>query len=307
MKIQVYSFKIFQNRYFPFNFKTPGFEILDFNNDKKFDADCFLQVNVKKEKTKNVIEYDFIKESQKPVLVCESNIFRKNSYPPENPDKSFYRLGWNHFLRQGIFNNKNCPPDRWNMIRKTQQLEIKDWRKQNGHILLCLQKIGDSTLNSLYSKFNNYEAWLDYTIKLIRKHTDRPILIRPHPKGIKKIQIDQFLNKNISISTNWESAKEFEGGEGLLEDFKNSYAVISYNSNVLVESICEGIPSIPLSEESVIWDISHKIEDIENLNLNIDRTQWFYNSAYMLWSMDEINNGAAWDHLKPVYFKEEQQ
>ena len=146
MTLRVYSFKIFQNNYFPLNFQFEGFDIIDYFDERKYEADCFFQVNVKKDKTKNVVEYDFIKESKKPFLVCESNIFRKNSYLTKNNDYNFYRLGWNHFLRQGNFNNKNSPPDRWNKIKKIQNIEIKDWRKKNNNILLCLQKAGDSTL-----------------------------------------------------------------------------------------------------------------------------------------------------------------
>jgi len=306
MTLQVYSFKIFQNHYFPLNFQINGFDILDFSDERKYQADCFLQVNIKKEKTKNIAEYDFIKQSKKPYLVCESNIFRKNSYLTTDTKNNFYRLGWTHFLRQGNFNNKNSPPDRWNKIRKIQNIEVKDWREKNGYILLCLQKLGDSTLNSLYSEFQSYDKWIEHTVNLIKQYTDRPIVIRPHPKGIKKINLEKFVDRHVSISKNWKSESEFEGGAGLQKDLENCYAVIGYNSNVLVESVCEGIPTFPLSVESVVWDISHRIENIENPNLNIDRTQWFYDAGYMLWSMDEINNGAAWEHLKPVYFRETQ-
>lgn len=304
MIIKVYSFKIFQNYYFPLNFKTDGFELLSFDDPKKDEADCFFQVNVKKEKTNDVAEYDFIKESKKPILVCESNIYRKNSKLPSDTKNSFYRLGWNHFLRQGNFNNKNSPADRWNKIKKIQNIEVKDWRTKGDYVLLCLQKTGDSTLNSLYLKFQTYENWISYALNLIKKHTDRPILIRPHPKGIKKINLEKFVDKQISISSNWISVSEFEGGAGLEKDLKNSYAVVGYNSNVLVESVCEGIPTFPLSNESIVWDIGNKIENLENPNLNIEREQWFYDSGYMLWTMDEINHGVAWEHLKSVYFKD---
>ena len=89
----------------------------------------------------------------------------------------------------------------------------------------------------------------------------------------------------------------------MLEDFKNAHCVVSYNSNVLVESVCEGIPIIALSNESVAWEVSNKLHNIETLDLNINRSQWLYNTAYMVWTEDEILNGDAWNHLKGVYFK----
>ena len=301
MTVTVIAFKGLINRYFQVNFQIPEFKLIDFEDRHLYDADCFFQVNVKKRKTQNFSEYDYIKNSGKPILVCESNIFRKNSFSVHYPDK-YYRLGWGHFLRHGNFNNKNSPPDRWEHIKKLQNIKIKDWRKKDGHILLCLQKAGDSTLNSLYEKYNKYEDWIHETINLIRQYSDRPILIRPHFKGLKKINVEQFLSNNITLSSTWKDQSIYEGGEGLQKELDNAYAVVGYNSNSLVESTCEGIPTFPLSDESVIWDISNRIENLESPNLEINRTQWLYDAGYMIWNMNELNDGTAWNHLKEVYF-----
>lgn len=304
--IKVVAFKGFINRFFPVDFKIPNFYVIDYENRYDVEADCFYQINVKKFKTSSQKEYDYIKESGKPYLVMESSPFRKNIFPVGDSKNHYYRLGWNHFLRSGQFNNKNSPPDRWNHIKKLQNIQIKDWRiNQDGNLLLCCQKTGDSTLNSLYENYNNYSEWIDDTIQLIQKFSDRHIVIRPHLLGSKKINWTDFTKKykNVSLSTTWQNRDKMEGGEGLQYDFDRAYAVISYNSNSLVESICEGIPSFPLSKESIIWDIGNRIENLENPDLNIDRSQWLYDAGYMIWNAEEINNGIAWNHLKGVYFK----
>lgn len=301
--VSVIGFKSNLNKHFTEEILPKEWNVIDFDDDKKFSADCFFQLNVKKQKTKSAKEYDFILESSKPYIVIESTLFRKNSFPIDVPEKFFYRLGWTHFLRSGNFNNKNSPPDRWNYIKKIQNIEIKDWQNKNKeHILLCLQKASDSTLNSLYDKFDYYEEWISDTISTIRKFSDRPIVIRPHVKGSTKINFNKFLSKNIFLSTTWNKRTIYEGGEGLEHDFKNAHAVVAYNSNVLVESTCEGIPSFPLSDESVVWDISNRIENLETPNLNIDRSQWLYDAGYMVWTVPEIKSGKAWEHLKGVYF-----
>jgi hypothetical protein len=304
MTTQVVAFKGFINRFFQVDFKIPGFSLIDFEDRHNVKADCYFQINVKKAKTKNSPEYDFIKSSNKPYLVCESNLFRKNCFSVHFPDKCYYRLGWNHFLRQGNFNNKNSPPDRWNYIKKLQNITIRDWRNnRDGYILIACQKSGDSTLNSLYEKYNSYEDWLKDTINLIKRHTDRKILIRPHLLGSKKINWQSLVDNRISLSTTWKDRTVYEGGAGLEFDMQSAYAVVGYNSNTLVESTCEGIPTFPLSDESIIWDISNRIENLENPNLDIDRTQWLYDAGYMIWNMHELNDGTAWNHLKGVYFE----
>lgn len=304
MITKVVVFKGLIDRFFPVDLKIPGFKLIDFNDDYKYEADCFLQVNVKKSKTHNLKHYDFIKESGKPYLVLESNPFRKNSFPVSDA-RCYFRVGWFHFLRQGNFNNKNSPPDRWNKIKTLQNLTVNKWRKQDGNILLCLQKPGDSTLNSLYEKWGNYESWIDYAINTIRNYSDRPIIIRPHIKSPQKVKFGKFISEKnkIILSNNWKNGTIYEGGLGLKHDFDSSYAVIAYNSNVLVESTLEGIPSFPMSDESIVWDISNRIENLETPDLNIDRTSWLYDAGYMIWTAEEINNGIAWNHLKGVFFK----
>lgn len=300
--INVIGFKNNLNKHFTEGMLPSSWKVIDFDSIEKSNADCFFQLNVKKKKSKSAVEYDFISKSKKPYLVFESTIFRKNSFPIEEPERFFYRVGWQHFLRNGIFNNKNSPPDRWNHIQKIQNIEIKDWRKENKYILLCLQKPGDSTLNSLYEKYLTYEDWIRETILKIKQFTDRPIILRPHLKGSTKLNYQQFLSSNVILSETWNNRTVYEGGKGLEEDFKKTYAVVSYNSNVLVESTCEGIPSFPLSEESVVWDVSNRIENLETPNLDINRSQWLYDSAYMVWTIPEIKSGKTWDHLKGVYF-----
>jgi len=117
--------------------------------------------------------------------------------------------------------------------------------------------------------------------------------------------LEMLQNKaglNVRLSTTWRDRTVYEGGKGLQQDFDNAYAVVAYNSNSLVESTLAGIPSFPLSDESVVWDISNRIENLENPNLDIDRTQWLYNAGYMIWTAKEMNEGVAWDHLKGVYY-----
>jgi len=302
---RVIGFKGFINRYFPVDFKIPNWHLIDYDDPLKESADAFFQINVKKSKTKAAPEYDYITQANKPTLVCESTPFRKNILPVGDLENHYYRLGWGHFLRQGNFNNKNSPPDRWNRIKKLQKLEVKDWRLRGEHILLLLQKGGDSTLNKMYADYGTYYNWIDETITNIRKYTDRPIVIRPHVHKAK-VPFKQFVSKEnkVSISEVFHQRNKMEGGESLEHDLKNAWAVVGYNSNALVESTFEGIPSFPLSDESIVWDISNqnKLENIENPNINIDRTQWCHDAGYMIWNSNELNNGVAWEHLKGVYF-----
>lgn len=293
-----------KNNIFNLEFNLKNWYIIDQDNPIKNKADCFFQTNIQKPLTASDYAFNFIKKQNKPLLVCESNIFRKNCYPIAS-DKCFFRLGWNHFLRSVNFNNNNSPCDRWNKIRKIQKLEVKDWKKHGEHVLLILQKPGDSSLNKLYEQYSTYENWILDTIQKIRTFTDRKIIIRPHLQHTK-LNFKKFesLKNNVFISTTFKDRSLLEGGKSLEHDFEKCHAVVGYTSNCLVESTLAGIPTFALSDESVVWDISNQcnLENIETPDINIDRTQWLYNAGYMIWTREEIANGVAWEHLKGIYF-----
>ena len=51
------------------------------------------------------------------------------------------------------------------------------------------------------------------------------------------------------------------------------------------------------------YPISHKkLSDIENINYDIDITEWQNQIAYTMWNKQDVLSGETWEHLKPVYF-----
>jgi hypothetical protein len=123
-----------------------------------------------------------------------------------------------------------------------------------------------------------------------------------------KIGCDNIIknNFNVSISENFsvDEANQVFGGEGLFKDLKKAHAVITYNSNSIVEAICDGVPVFALDQGSVAYDIAHKdLSLIENLDRSIDISNWCSRVAYTMWNNKEIERGETWAHLKPVFFK----
>ena len=303
-------FDYFYKMYFDScDFNIDGWQVLpNIINLEDQLPDVFFQINLQKHTNTNSLKlgdrlYRFIKSTNKPVLVCESTPFRKNlTNLVETNNQIYYRLGWHHYLRSGNFNNKNSPGDRWEKIQQNQHIEIKSWKhNKDGYILLCLQKPLDSSLNRLYQQYSKYEHWVADAIENIRSYTDRHIVIRMHKKR-KGLDLSFVKNyKNVSISKN-NPEKIYEGGNSLQKDFEDAAVVVSYNSNVLIESVCEGIPSIALDPNSQAWPVCNLLSNIESPNLCINRTQWLYNLSYTTWLKEEILDGTAWKHLKPIYF-----
>lgn len=268
------------------------------------DTNGYLQTNLLKPKffqSDKHKAYQFILDSNKPFLVSESPSFRE--YP------QYIRLGWYSYKwSDGIFGNENSPPDRWNDFQKDTGIRIKDWNSPGDHILIMGQKEGDSSLNKLYEKYNSFYDWVEKIIIDVRKYSDRKIIVRPHPRnlghGIKLAKKLSEKFQNIKVSEDVKS-NGISGGDNLNQDLLNAHCVITYNSLSAVEAVTRGIPTYAFDDGSMIWPIAHKdISTIEDLNYNIDITQWCYDIAYTQWTIEENRKGISWEHLKPLVFKE---
>jgi hypothetical protein len=272
------------------------------NTDIVNNADAYLQTNLLKPKyaTKDRSgAYEYVLDSGKPFLVNESANFRKYY-------QNYCRLGWYSYKwTEGIFGNEKSPPDRWNKFKKETGVKIKHWHSPGDDIIIMGQKEGDSSLTDLYDAgYKHFTQWMQETVDKIRKHSDRKIIIRPHPRnltaGLKGAH--SIKGENVFVSENYTEGGN-QGGVGLDLDLANAYCVVTYNSLSAIEAVCEGIPVFALNNGSMVWPIAHKkLSKIEHINYEVDIQQWCNDIAYTQWNMQECRSGEAWAHLRPLVF-----
>jgi len=313
--------------------KHKDFELVDFNVKGgdliglDNNTDAYITTGVKGIYKDYKEQYDFIKQTRKPQLVVEGATFRRGlklGTPSYQYRVSTGCYTWN----KGYFANKGVGPDRWNKIQQEQGIEIKPWRTKGDYILICLQNPSDTSLNDLYTdeylnKLTRYTKgegiqwnYINYLYKVIQdisKVTHEDIVIRFHPRFLGKYGditsakggfFNRFRQKGmknkIIYSTNYDDWSETNGGSGFQKDLDGARAVVSFSSNALVESVCEGIPTIALSETSHAFPMSFQNVDIlknKNINVDINRQQWLNECAYTQWTVDEINSGEVHKRL----------
>lgn len=249
-----------------------------------------------------------ILESKRPFIVSESAPFRHH---PE-----YLRFGWwSYKWDLGDFNNRNVSRDRWEKFQEATGTSFKPWREGDGPIVIMGQKEGDSSLRRMYNAgYDSFYDWVYDQVLTIREHTDRPIVIRPHPRnldrGLKnsqrrvlfKLQANDINTSNVTISENLTSGGN-QGGEGLAADLKDAYCVVTYNSLSSIEAVQEGVPVFALDGGSMSHPVAHHdLSEINNLRYDIDLTEWQNRIAYTMWNKEEVSSGECWAHLKPAYF-----
>ena len=124
-------------------------------------ADVLVQANIKENKKQRKIGkyYEIIENSGKPWICAESAVFRRNMPHPDpaRQGKTYHRFSWYSYFRdEGLYNNQNCPDDRWKQVQADQKLVVKEWRTKGEYILVTLQRPGDSSLKNLLAKHGDY-------------------------------------------------------------------------------------------------------------------------------------------------------
>jgi hypothetical protein len=86
-----------------------------------------------------------------------------------------------------------------------------------------------------------------------------------------------------------------------LDDLKNAWATIVYNSSPSVASLIEGIPTFltdPQPEHSQTYGIANtELSQLEDPNM-LDRQAWIEKLAMCHWNFDELRSGEAWQFFK---------
>jgi len=217
-------------------------------------------------------------------LVVDSNLFL---YVNKTNPLHYLRYSFDGvFPTTGFYFDKDIDPSRWIKISRNLNLNLKPWRTSGNHILLCLQRNGGWSMQGL-----DVIQWMNLIITNIRKHSNRPIVVRAHP-GDKKIKsILKINHKNVLLSTK----------ENLVDDLRGAWATVVYNSSPSVASIIEGVPAFltdTIPQHSQSFDVANTdISNIENPVMP-DRQAWVEKLAMCHWNFDELKSGEAWQFFK---------
>ena len=191
------------------------------------------------------------------------------------------------FYNQHEYANKNSPPNKWNQIRHDLRMpQMLPWREQGNHILICLQRDGGWNM-----KGEDLDRWLIMTVKRIRAMSNRPILIRPHPKRPMK----ESIAKVKGFPEVYESVK----GSTLDADLEGAWAAVFYNSSSSVAAILKGIPVYVSDDDAVTRQVANTdLSNIDSSPTLPDREQWLWDLAACHWSDEELRQGLVYKHFE---------
>ncbi len=199
---------------------------------------------IKKVQNFYYIDHGYFNQSGRSFKNKRTKVFNLNGY---------FRIVFNNFVHNGL---GQYPDDRL----KKLNLKFMKQKKTGRYIIL-------SEPSETMKKVYNVPKWTDDTIKLVKKYTDRKIIIH-----------NKFSKEPLQVLLN------------------NAWAFVSLQSTAGFMAMLNGVPSFFTDET-----LKHigKIKDIEKpiINYNI-----FNNLAYGQWTLKEIESGEAWENISNNIF-----
>lgn len=198
------------------------------------------------------------------------------------------------FYDRAEYANANSTNAKWNEISQQLGVRLQEPKSNaDGHILVCMQRDGGFAMKNL-----NPMAWTQAKIQEIRRYTDRPIKVRPHPGAYNMKDFDslrsQWNKQQVTVLHPEESS--------LFDNLQGAHSAVFFNSSASVAAVCEGIPIFVDDRSCVSFAVANT--DVANIESpeKFNRDQWLWDLAAAHWSDTEGAKGRIWQKFTPFIF-----
>ena len=250
-------------------------------NDMDADAALIWSVLWHGKMSANKCVWDHYRAQNKPVIVIEVGGLNRNQT---------WKLGINGINRDADFALEEYMPD--DRVRKLNIL-MQNWNhdKDGEYILLC----GQHGHSEQWRNMPDMGEYYRNTVAEIRKYSDRPIVLRSHPRYRENLHFGCDMEWFAQQGCEWNTPKHIEqtyDSFDLEHMLKHTYCVYSHSSNAGINSILQGVPAV-VSQHSLAWDVgSYSVERLRRS----PRHNWLNRLCYTEWFADEIH--IQWNRLR---------
>lgn len=186
--------------------------------------------------------------------------------------KVWTSMGWNGLNGRATFAQAKDGRRFWDLHGDRMQ----PWNPQGEYALLIGQVEGDSSLNGM-----PFQPWAYRMCARAAKEFGLPVKFRPHPVAIEFGQV---------YTTGCDQHRG-----SLTDALAGAAVVITYNSNTAVESVLAGKPTIAFDRGSMAWDVT---AHGWRILAEPDRNTWAQALAWKQFTIEEIRDGSAWEHVR---------
>jgi hypothetical protein len=216
--------------------------------------------------------YEHYRTQNKPVIIVDVGALRRGTT---------WKIAVNHINRLGHYGHtENLDMDRPCKLG----IELGTNSGKNPSILIAAQH-----RHSLQLANQHHEEWIMDQIHEIRKVSDRPIVIRPHPRSLLHVGT---LTDTITIERPQKLADTYDN----FNMHFDYHAVVNYCSGPGIQAAIAGTRPI-VGTYSLALPVSVSIADLDQ-PYNTDRDQWVVEICHTEYTVEEIKEGLWIQRLK---------
>ena len=223
--------------------------------------------------------WDHYREQNKPVIVIEVGGLIRNGT---------WKLGINGINRDADFAVEDyMPSDRLSKFG----IVLQRWKEDGEYVLIC----GQHGHSQQWINMPDMDTYYKTTIEEVRKFTDKPIVVRSHPRFREGLHWACNMNWYKERNVTWNIPKHVQqtyDSFDLEHMLKHTYCTISHSSNAGISSVIAGVPAV-VSESSLAYEVG---TEMGSWLSKPDRANWLNKMSYIEWFPDEI--GIQWNRIR---------
>jgi hypothetical protein len=218
--------------------------------------------------------YEHYRSQGRPVIIIEIGaLYRGNTW----------KIAVNNITNQGYYGHQqNLDLDR----PKKLQISLAQQPKSRPHVLVALQHDQSLQVSGI-----DLQDWLASTLRILKNSTDRPVVVRPHPRCRPSLG---NLPDNVTI----EIPKKLPSTYDSYDMHLDCHALINYNSGPGIQAAISGVrPVVEVS--SLAYPVAVGFASIEQ-PYEKDREHWLIEICHTEYTQDELRQGIWLDRIASV-------
>lgn len=248
-------------------------------NDMDADAALIWSVLWYGKMSANKTVWDHYRAQNKPVIVIEVGGLIRNTT---------WKLGINGINRDADFAvDSYMPDDR----REKFGIVVQPWKHNGEYVLIC----GQHGHSEQWRNMPDMDTYYRNTITEIRKVSDKPIVVRSHPRYRESLHWACDMQWYKEQGVTWNIPKHVQqtyDSFDLEHMLKHTHFTVSHSSNAGITSIIQGVPAV-VSEHSLAYDVGAQMGQWLS---KPERHVWLNRMCYTEWYADEIHT--QWNRLR---------
>jgi hypothetical protein len=209
------------------------------------------------------------RQQQRPVIIVDVGALYRGET---------WKIAINSVTAEGYYGHtENLDPDRPRRLGISLAINLS----RNPTIVIAAQHAHSLQVSGL----STVENWIQEQITQLRGLTDRPIVVRPHPRSrldtarLSRMAKDVRIEQPVRVYNTYDSYN-------LAFD---CHAMINYNSGPGIQAALAGTRPV-VDRSSLAHPVSIQLANIEQPYM-MDRDQWLVEICHTEYTLEEINKG----------------